>query len=111
MRVFLPARNWILLEAFIAVPDKKHSAGGLQNRRRRWKTQLDERFSDRDKWARGAVARDTPNECFIDLDDDDVDFIQRTLGNANGGGFQGSIADVFTDMAPEFRGIPREKKR
>jgi len=109
IRVALPPRQWTLLEAFCRVPDGKHTSGGLQNHRRKWKQQIDARLAHLDKWERGSLK--DPALRFIDLDAHELAFVHRTIANANGGGFQSQVADIFADTAPEFTGVERTKKR
>ena len=113
LRVALAPRPWSLLEAFNSVPDKFHKDGGLQLYRRKWKEQIDSRLrvAGIDRWGRGSLPRTNPELCYLDLDEVDVAFVRRTIGNAHGGGFQSKIAAIFTDAVPEFANIPRSRQR
>jgi hypothetical protein len=111
LRLRLQPRPWTLLEAFISERTGEGSNGGYQSRRRKWRTQLNERFSGLDTWERRSVPRVTPGLCWILLDEDDVGWIQRQIRNAHKGGWEMKVANIFDSSCPEFSGIERVKRR
>lgn len=77
-----------LLLRFITDPDKKHTSGGYQNRKTKWRVQINEAKRS------------------IELDEDDIEWIKRQIINKKGGGWQSDIADIFQGQHPVFSRLP-----
>jgi len=86
-RLFLGPRQFAKLEAWVAVPNKKHHNGGMQERRARWKAQLDKR---------GGATPD--EERWLDVSAKDLLFISVCRTHPKKGGWQRDIADIFADQ-------------
>lgn len=97
MRAFLSPLEFVRLENFCAVQDGKHKSGGVQNRRRAWKAQLDARRGH--LTMRERVGRTPVDDRYIDLDDDDIEFIRRLRANPRAGGWQRDLLRIFGGVA------------
>jgi hypothetical protein len=86
----LPLRGgaWTSLLKLITDPDLKHQSGGWQNRKRKWRTRINEAVKS------------------IELDADDIDFVQRQIMNKKGGGWQKKFYDIFAGRHPLFTRLP-----
>jgi len=79
---------WTSLLTLITQPDLKHKSGGWQNRKRKWRTMINEAAHS------------------IELDADDIDFVQRQIIGRNGGGWQKKFFDIFAGRHPLFTRLP-----
>lgn len=91
MQLTLQPRPLSRLRRLLTDPDGVHKSGGFQNRKRKWAGQLHD----------GA----------LDLDDDDIAFIQRCITHKHSGGWQKQITEIFEDALPEFTGLPVKPKK
>lgn len=89
MRVALGAREFARLENFCAVQNGKHENGGVQNRRARWKAQLDARRS----WSSGGLV--PAEDRWLEVTDDDAAFIRKFRAEPKKGGWQRAIMEIF----------------
>lgn len=95
-RLFLGPRQFAKLENWCAVPNAKHDRGGVQDRRARWKAQLDARRGHLTPRQRGGRTAD--EDRWLDVTAKDLLFISVCVGNRRRGGWQGAIADIFADQ-------------
>ena len=93
MRAHLSPIEFVRLENWCAIPDGKHSNGGIQQRRHKWKAQLDQR--------RGHLTiherrQPTPaEERYVDLDDGDVEMIRTLRAKPGKGSWQRQMQAIF----------------
>jgi hypothetical protein len=95
-RLFLGPRQFAKLEAWVAVPNKKHQSGGMQERRARWKAQLDKRRGHLTPRQRGGAT--AAEERWLDVTNKDLLFISVCRTHPKKGGWQHDIADIFADQ-------------
>ena len=93
LRAHLSPIEFVRLENWCAVPDGKHKNGGVQDRRRKWKQQLDQRRGHLTlKERRDPVPQD---ERYIDLDDTDVEMIRGMRAKPAKGSWQRDMQAIF----------------
>lgn len=85
--------RWNLLLKLVTQPDVKHQSGGFQNRKAKWRMHLNEADHS------------------IELDEDDIGWIQRKIRSRKGGGWQKQIAEIFAGQHPLFSGILPDPRR
>jgi hypothetical protein len=84
----LPKSSFDRLMMFITDPDPGHQDGGYQGRKRKWRAAINE------------PARS------IELDADDIDWVQRQIMNQKNGGWQAKMRDIFAGRHPLFTRLP-----
>jgi hypothetical protein len=95
-RLFLGPRQFAKLESWCAVPNKKHHNGGMQDRRARWKEQLDKRRGHLTPRQRGGAT--SAEDRWLDVSAKDLLFISVCRSHPKKGGWQHDIADIFADQ-------------
>lgn len=95
-RLFLGPRQFAKLENWCAVPNARHQHGGMQDRRARWKAQLDARRGHLTARQRGGKTAD--EDRWLDVDAKDLLFIAVCVASPKKGGWQAAIADIFADQ-------------
>lgn len=93
MKVWLSPRAFAALEAFCRTPDGKHKAGGIQNRRRKWKEQLDMRRGHMTQRERNGPTPEADR--WLELDEGDVESIKSMRERPQRGTWQRQLQTIF----------------
>jgi hypothetical protein len=100
MRVYLGPRAFAKLERWCAVPNTgKHKTGGMQDRRARWKAQLDQRRGHLTARERAGPTSDA--ERWIEITVADAASIRNCIRDPKGGGYQRDMRDIFGGVVLE----------
>lgn len=89
----LPPWSFARLMKLVTDPDRIHQKGGVQDRKRKWRAAINE------------PARS------IELDADDIDWIQRQVSNQKNGGWQLKMRDIFAGQHPLFTRLPVKPRK
>jgi hypothetical protein len=89
----LPPWSFARLLRLITDPDLKHQRGGYQDRKTKWRTRINEPLRS------------------IELDPDDIEWVQRQIINQRGGGWQAKVRDIFAGHHALFTRLPVKPRK
>ena len=89
----LPPWSFAPLLKFITDPDPGHQSGGYQDRKTKWRSRINEPLRS------------------IELDADDIEWVQRQIINQKGGGWQSKIANIFAGQHALFTRLPVKPRK
>ena len=89
----LPPWSFARLMKLVTDPDPIHQKGGVQDRKRKWRSRINEPLRS------------------IELDADDIEWIQNQIINQNGGGWQAKQRDIFAGHHALFTRLPVKPRK
>lgn len=93
MKIYLGPLEFVRLENFCAIANGRHDSGGMQNIRKNWRDQLDDRRGHLTR--RERLGATPPEDRWVDLDEAGLRFVRKCLVTKKAGGWQHDVFDIF----------------